>query len=231
MPSSKGSSTEYWTLHGLTNFECYLGVFKKAHFIPYRRTSDASHIARLFFHEIARLHETDNQTKAVNKTLGNLIRSICGDKPKQWDYALAQANFAYNNVVHGAKQKSPFAVVYMKPPKHALDLVRLPRAPTLSTTVEHMAEKVQAMQGETKKRLEEANAKHKATADKHRRHKVFQVGAMVMVFLYIGISKNFNVSDLNEYHSPDKPFYPDCDLRLNFIQVEGIDIGQIVPRK
>ena len=94
---------------------------KMAHFIPYFKTSYASHVANLFFKEIVRLHglpksivsnrdtrflrhfwrtlwkklgtklsfssayhpQTDEQTKVVNKSLGNLLRSLVGEHPNQ----------------------------------------------------------------------------------------------------------------------------------------------------
>ena len=49
------------------------------------------------------------------------------DRPKQCNFSIAQAEFSYNNVVHSAIGKSPFSIVYMKCPNHALDLMKLPK--------------------------------------------------------------------------------------------------------
>jgi uncharacterized protein (UPF0276 family) len=122
----------------------------------------------------------------MNRTLRNLIRCLSGEKPKQWDLTLAQAEFAYNSMINRSIGKTPFQIVYCQPPRHALDLAPLPKLPSMSIAVEHMADRIKAIQEEVRTNLEESNARYKAAADRKRRAKIFQVGDLVMVYLHKG---------------------------------------------
>ena len=75
--------------------------------------------------------QTDGQIEVVNHSLGNLLRCIVGEKPKQWDLALTQVDLALgekpkqwdNNSVNRSTGKSPFQVVYGHNPQGVLNLV------------------------------------------------------------------------------------------------------------
>jgi len=84
--------------------------------------------------------QTDGQTKIVNCTLGNLLRSICGDRPRAWDQALSQAEFAYNSAIHSSMDMPPFSIIYRKAPHHLLYLAKLPIGEKFSNVASVMAE-------------------------------------------------------------------------------------------
>ncbi|GJX75097.1 RNA-directed DNA polymerase [Tanacetum coccineum] len=70
--------------------------------------------------------QTDGLTEVVNRSLGNLLRSLIGDIAKQWDLILPQAEFTYNRSVNRTTCKSPFEVVFGRNLITLLDLDLVP---------------------------------------------------------------------------------------------------------
>jgi len=79
--------------------------------------------------------------------------------------------------------KTPFQIVYCKPPHYALDLAPLPKIQGMSIAAEHMAYRIKTIQEEVQANLEEAYVRYKTAADRKRRAKVYQVGDLMMVYL------------------------------------------------
>ena len=103
---------------------------KIAHFIPCQKTSDATHIANIFFKEVVQLHgfpksnvsnrdtkfvghlwrtlwknlgkklsfsstyhpQMDGQTEVVNRSLGDLLRSLLVEHHSQWEQIYRKRN-------------------------------------------------------------------------------------------------------------------------------------------
>lgn len=85
----------------------------RLHGIPYSITSDrdvkfVSHFWRKLWKRIDTTlkfintyhPKIDGQTEVVNRTLGNMLRGIVGDKTKKWDLALPQEQNRSNQLIH-----------------------------------------------------------------------------------------------------------------------------------
>ena len=125
--------------------------------------------------------QTDGQTEAVNKSLGNLLRCLVGDSPGNWDLVLPQAEFAYNNSVNRSIGKSPFEIVYGYKPRKPADLIPLPHHARVSIAAESFAQHIQGLHEQIRTQLNKSNESYKRQKDVHRRPQEFQEGEFVMV--------------------------------------------------
>lgn len=127
--------------------------------------------------------QTDGQTEVVNHSLGNLLRYIVSDHPKQWDLALPQAEFAYNSSKCRSTQMSPFKIVYGREPNLVLDHVITSNPANTSLDAEEFAAHIKEVHGQVQENLCNAYNNYKEAADLHRRHVEFEEGDLVMVYL------------------------------------------------
>lgn len=89
--------------------------------------------------------QTDGQTEVTNRSLGNLLRSLVGDNPKQWDLVLPQAEFTYNWSNHSSNGRSPFFVVYGRNPFTPLDLAPCPELQHFSADGDEQASQIKLL--------------------------------------------------------------------------------------
>jgi hypothetical protein len=66
---------------------------------------------KLFFY-LSYHPQMDGQTEVMNRSLGDLLRSLVTKHHSQWDHILPQAEFSYNNSLNRITGHSPFQIVY-----------------------------------------------------------------------------------------------------------------------
>lgn len=87
--------------------------------------------------------QMDGQTKVVNRSLGNILRSLVGMHPKQWDLVLAQVEFAYNDSPNRSTGMSPFQIMYGMHPRGVYELRNLGKMETRNVDSEDFASAIQ----------------------------------------------------------------------------------------
>ncbi|KAK9110762.1 hypothetical protein Sjap_018822 [Stephania japonica] len=127
-----------------------------------------------------------------------MLRCLVGDHPHQWDLVHLQAEFAFNCMVNPSTGFSPFTVVYTKALNLLVDL--LPISKHSHRGAAQIADKISSIHQQILDHLQEANARYKADANKHRRPQVFHPGDLVMIHL--------NKQCLQ--HVPNSKLHPRC---------------------
>lgn len=80
--------------------------------------------------------QMDGQIELVNRNMGNILRSLVGDHPKQWNWFLIQAKFSYNNSPNISIGQSPFQIMYGMHLRGVHELRNLGRVEQRSATSE-----------------------------------------------------------------------------------------------
>ena len=126
---------------------------------------------------------TDGQTEAVNRSLGNLLRSLVGDNLTTWDLVILRAEFAYNALTNRITGMSPFEIAHGLVPRKPLNLVPVNPHTRASKDGVAFAHHVSKLHQYIHDRITQQNASYKQASDLHHRQRSFDVGDQVMVRL------------------------------------------------
>ena len=114
-------------------------------------------------------HETEilhcGQTEAVNRSLGNLLRTLVGEHTRSWDLKLATAEFAYNTAVNRTTSKSPHEIVYGFRPRYLIDLIPMSGHIRASDFASSFASHVHDLHKKVTYKIVQSNANYKLRAD------------------------------------------------------------------
>ena len=102
-------------------------------------------------------YQTDGQTEAVNRSLGNLLRCLVGENGWTWDSILPIAQFTYNNFVNRSIGMSPFEVVHGYKPRRPLDLLLMSPDARVSESAVEFASLMHDLHQEIIKRIHASN--------------------------------------------------------------------------
>ena len=84
----------------------------------------------------------------VNRSLGNFLRCLVGDKPKGWDWILPQAEFSYNKSINRSTGRSPFQILYGSSQRTTLELRKMEQGESTSVEAEEFVEHIKHLHEE-----------------------------------------------------------------------------------
>lgn len=120
--------------------------------------------------------QTDVQTKVVNGTLGNLLRTIVKSNVKSWDECLPHIEFTYNSSPHFATKICPFETIYSFIPMSLIDFLPLLCNEYLNGNDRNRTEYMKALHKKVKANLEKTIETYAKYVNRERKKVNFQTG-------------------------------------------------------
>jgi transposase InsO family protein len=121
--------------------------------------------------------QTDGQTERMNRTMEEMLRAYVNPQMSNWEELLPLVQHAYNSSVQASTSYTPYQAAFGLEPRDQLTPSLPPR---LKNVIEHMAEIKSTIAG-AQANMAKAQAKQAASADLHRKEKIFAVGDMVLL--------------------------------------------------
>jgi hypothetical protein len=97
----------------------------------------------------------------VNKSLGDLLRSLVTEHHSQWDNIFPQAEFAYNDSLNRSTGQSSFQVFYGMQPRGVSELRDSEQTATRSASAEDLAEAMKELHNQVRERLQKLSQEYK----------------------------------------------------------------------
>lgn len=134
--------------------------------------------------------QTDGLTERFNGTLKAMLRKFAREAPKSWDELLPYLLFAYREVPQASTGFSPFELLYGRPVRGPLDIVKEVWAGESPASTMNVVEYVQTMRHRlesitelARENLAEAQTRQKTYYDKSAREREFKPGDQVLLLL------------------------------------------------